>query len=102
MECQAVDCNRPKSCKGFCTKHYDRFRKYGDPYIVHKPGRKKIKRGPRVRVRPLLPTRGDTGHGRWYPLVWFCQQERILEVDEIITAIRNFGDEEIYITIKTA
>ena len=30
-ECSLEDCDRPHEAKGYCTLHYDRFRKYGDP-----------------------------------------------------------------------
>lgn len=38
--------------------------------------------------------------GRWNVLVWFAQQERIMEVDEMIAAIRRFGDEETFQMLK--
>lgn len=42
----------------------------------------------------------DKWHGRWHPLVWFCQFERIMEVDEMMAAIRRFGDEETFEMLK--
>lgn len=40
--------------------------------------------------------------GRWDLLVWFAQQERIMEVDEMMAAIRRFGDEETFEMLKVA
>jgi hypothetical protein len=34
--CSADKCDRAYYAGGFCTTHYQRFKKYGDPYKVHK------------------------------------------------------------------
>jgi hypothetical protein len=45
--CNAQPCDRPQSAKGFCAVHYQRWHKYGDPYVV------KINRGNRTpRPKP--------------------------------------------------
>ncbi len=36
MECSVVDCNKKQLSRGFCPKHYQRFRKYGDVNVVHR------------------------------------------------------------------
>lgn len=33
-ECSVTDCNRTQDAKGFCPKHYRRWRKHGDPLFV--------------------------------------------------------------------
>lgn len=33
-ECENIDCQLPKYCKGYCTKHYHRFKKWGDSNTV--------------------------------------------------------------------
>lgn len=38
--CAVDDCEEDVKCSGFCSKHYSRFRKHGDPTIVMKGGRK--------------------------------------------------------------
>jgi hypothetical protein len=38
MVCTVEDCGDPRYCKGFCRIHYVRWRKYGDPLQVRKPG----------------------------------------------------------------
>tara|TARA_B100002049_G_scaffold95865_1_gene70899 strand:- start:514 stop:1146 length:633 start_codon:yes stop_codon:yes gene_type:complete len=40
FKCKARDCDRPAKVIGFCTKHYQRFRKYGNPFVVKKGGYK--------------------------------------------------------------
>lgn len=34
MTCQIPDCDRPFYAKGYCSTHYDRLRRYGDPTHV--------------------------------------------------------------------
>lgn len=34
--CENIDCNNKASAKGYCDKHYRRFKKYGSSNIVHK------------------------------------------------------------------
>jgi hypothetical protein len=34
--CKATECNNSASSKGYCDKHYRRFKKYGNSEIVHK------------------------------------------------------------------
>lgn len=31
MKCAVENCSKDKFCKGYCTKHYQKFRKYNDP-----------------------------------------------------------------------
>lgn len=31
MKCSVADCGRPYAAKGFCHKHYNRWRRHGDP-----------------------------------------------------------------------
>lgn len=33
-QCSVEDCNKPKFCKGYCTKHYQRNLKHGSPDII--------------------------------------------------------------------
>lgn len=40
MSTCAADCDRPVYCKGYCTQHYQRVNKYGDPTAVHHGGRR--------------------------------------------------------------
>jgi len=42
--CTVANCVRPRWAKGFCSKHYQRFRKYGDPLAVPRFDRDDIKR----------------------------------------------------------
>ena len=37
--CDLPDCDRKHRSGGFCQKHLDAFRSWGDPYHVFKPGR---------------------------------------------------------------
>ena len=34
MDCSVNECERPKFCKGMCTKHYQRFHTHGSPDTV--------------------------------------------------------------------
>jgi len=34
--CSVKDCMSPKICRGYCNKHYLKFKKYGDPLHVEK------------------------------------------------------------------
>ena len=34
--CKVEGCNNKHLAKGYCAKHYERFRKYGDPIVVRK------------------------------------------------------------------
>jgi len=46
MTCSVTDCDRPRYCKGFCTKHYERWRAHGDldtHYITRDPFPCKVK-----------------------------------------------------------
>lgn len=31
MECLIIECDKDRTAKGYCTKHYQKFKKYGDP-----------------------------------------------------------------------
>lgn len=37
--CSVEGCERPHECKGFCGKHYRRWRLYGDPSVRHRGGK---------------------------------------------------------------
>lgn len=39
MECSVQECENTRYCKGFCRLHYVRWKKYGDPLHVGKPGK---------------------------------------------------------------
>lgn len=47
-QCDVVDCNSPHFCKGYCRKHFERWKKYGDPSFV------KIVMSPRGSVKRWL------------------------------------------------
>jgi hypothetical protein len=34
--CSVNDCTNPSRSRGFCTKHYERFRTHGDPHTTHR------------------------------------------------------------------
>lgn len=36
VACTVIGCARPYFGRGFCNMHYQRWRKYGDPSVVHK------------------------------------------------------------------
>ena len=36
--CSVDGCERKQLAKGFCSKHYNRYLRHGDPYIVHPGG----------------------------------------------------------------
>jgi len=36
--CTVVECGLPQMCRGYCAKHYQRLRVYGDPHHIHKAG----------------------------------------------------------------
>ena len=33
--CSIKGCHKQHNAKGFCSKHYSRYRKHGDPFTVH-------------------------------------------------------------------
>lgn len=35
--CSVEDCGTPATCRGFCSKHYQKMKKYGDPLRTVKP-----------------------------------------------------------------
>lgn len=37
--CLVEDCSNPRFTKGYCSKHYSRWKKYGDPLKIVKPRR---------------------------------------------------------------
>jgi len=39
MNCKVKDCDRPHYGRGYCSKHYQRWRKHGNPNIVIDPKR---------------------------------------------------------------
>ena len=45
LTCKVDGCERTNQTAGYCWKHYHRFRKYGDPSIVRKNGRKQTNIG---------------------------------------------------------
>ena len=54
-ECKSIDCHLLKYCQGYCTKHYQRFNKWGDPSIVKTPdwNNKPYIDGKPITVHPL-------------------------------------------------
>lgn len=38
--CSMPECTNPAESRGWCTKHYKRWRSHGDPTVVMKRGRK--------------------------------------------------------------
>lgn len=34
MICQVEDCDSRRYCRGFCVKHYNRWKKYGSPHVT--------------------------------------------------------------------
>lgn len=61
-DCTIPDCDRPLKCRGYCTKHYQRWRTHGDPLKVHKPGPKPAHLKP-VRCVFCEAHRIAQGHG---------------------------------------
>jgi hypothetical protein len=90
--CAVVECDRPSRTKGFCTKHYYRWRVNGDPTVVKPPGyaakpiterflRHVNKDGPTPEHAPELGqcwlwTGADNGKG--YGVFW--DRERLVSV----------------------
>jgi hypothetical protein len=59
-QCYIENCNRRHHASGYCSMHYSRFWKYGDPEIVLKPERKKIHgmaKSPEFKVWSLMKQR---------------------------------------------
>ena len=50
LACLAEECDRAPQTRGYCPKHYQRVRKYGDPSVVHRPQG----RGPAHPDAPLV------------------------------------------------
>jgi HNH endonuclease len=57
-------CDRPHEARGFCNKHYLRFRKYGDPlHVEHFRGAGHIHpKGYRLLYRPSHPNASRQGY----------------------------------------
>lgn len=45
-KCAYDGCDEPSWCKGYCTIHYTRYHRYGDPKICYRPHNEKIKKYP--------------------------------------------------------
>lgn len=44
MECGYEGCTKPVKCRGYCSAHYERLRKYGSPDVVMPPSPPPIRR----------------------------------------------------------
>lgn len=51
--CTIEGCDRQNHAQGFCARHYRRFRKYGDPHMVGRRGRRPGARPTRGRATVL-------------------------------------------------
>lgn len=79
--CKANGCDRAKFALGYCSRCYQRFKRYGDPAIVHRPGRKP------APTEDFGPRPVYDADGKWFPLLWFCDYERILTPMELSAAL---------------
>jgi hypothetical protein len=81
--CKVEGCSKVVKGWGYCSTHYQRVKRHGDPNVATR----RVLTGPTPRGRLV---RGVTGKGRWWILVWFTQEERILELAELDALLARF------------
>jgi hypothetical protein len=91
MLCSVEGCERVASCRGLCSKHYNRFLRHGDPNVVRRRGVCTIegcgkKASSRIHCRKhhyAFKNHGDPLHVRKRGKCWVADCDRLSESDQL-------------------